>query len=211
MNVSDIMRRAKRVFGDESGVQLQDSDIIDWINDAQRSIAAGTELLQVTAHTDMIQGQSIYEKPATFLNLRSLRIYGYELKGIAMKQADQWFPGYDDPLQQTIGKPEYYWSWSDFFSIYPIPQETIAQGITIYYTRTPVLVSLLTDVPELPEMYHDRILDYVLRNAYEMDENYPAANLRQTLFNTGMQNLAENENKVNDDSYEVISVRPEDM
>ena len=37
--VQDVLLSVKRQFGDESGVQVTDSDIVRWVDDAQREIS----------------------------------------------------------------------------------------------------------------------------------------------------------------------------
>ena len=43
LNIQDVANRVKRTFGDESGVQVTDDDIIRWVNDAQLEISRQNE------------------------------------------------------------------------------------------------------------------------------------------------------------------------
>src|SRR5882672_3379416 len=103
MNVGDIKIRVKRGFGDQSNAQITDDDILRWINDALIEIVNRNELLQVRATADLISGQMEYGVPPEFANLRSIRISGKELQGIAMQEADRRFFGYDDPAKRVNG------------------------------------------------------------------------------------------------------------
>src|SRR6266581_4575958 len=204
MNVSEISTRVKRIFGDEAGVQLLDSDIINWINDGQRQIAASSELLQTRAATNLTAMTMEYEFPPDFLAIRSIRAYGIRLKPIAMQEADDQFPMWDNIANRETGKPQVFWQWGDSFFLYPVPDESVVAGLVMYYTRIPTKVTLQTDSPELPELYHDRIVDFVMKSAYEMDENIQGATFRQTMFQTGMSSIAEDENKLTDEFYPVM-------
>lgn len=211
MNVSDILTRVKRVFGDEAGVQLVDTDIIGWINDAQRQIAANSELLQTRATADLVAGQMVYSTPSDMLNLRSVRVAGDRLVPIGMQEADDRLVGWDDPNRQETGKPEFFWQWANQMYLYPISDTSTTAGIVIYYSRVPVTVTTGSDVPELAAQYHDHIVRYCLRTAYELDENFQAANYSEGLFQSGLKGLAEDENKLTDEFYPTIFVRQEDM
>lgn len=51
MLVSEIATRVKRQFGDEAGAQIEDADILRWVNDAMIDIARTNNLLQISATT----------------------------------------------------------------------------------------------------------------------------------------------------------------
>lgn len=210
MNVDDIYKRASRLFGDDAGVQLQYNDVVAWINDSQRQIATQTELLQVRAVTDLIAGQMNYNRPSDILNLRSVRAYGLRLNGLSLAEADEQFPLYDQPANQETGNPLFYWVWGNTISLYPVPSLYQAAGMTMLYTRAPVQVAVSTDIPELPLKYHDAILSHVLQCAYEMDDDIQQAQYRATIKTTGIQLLGEQEDRVNEEFYEVINIRTED-
>jgi hypothetical protein len=210
VNVSDIRTRCQRIFGDDANIQLLDSDVISWINDAQRQIAVQTELLQVRAVTDVVAGVMDYDKPSNILNLRSVRNNGIKLQGLSLAEADDQFPLYDQTANQETGQPLFYWSWGTHLSIYPVPTASQSGGLTMLYTRQPVPVVLLTDVPELPEMYHDQIISYVLKTAYEMDDDIQSATYRGTIFTTQMSITQEHEDRVNEEAYPVLGIRMED-
>lgn len=212
MNVSEIIQRVKRSFGDESGVQLIDNDIITWINDASRQIAAQAELLQTRAAADLVQNQLIYDMPDNLLNLRAVRVAGVRLTPMSMQEADDKFPGWDGnaPFVQETGVPLYWWPWDGQIYLYPLSDTSTTAGITLYYSRIPVAVTSTADTPELPEQYHDHIFRYCMRMAYELDENIQAANFSEGLLKQGLDGLAEDENKISDEFYSTIVVRAED-
>src|ERR1041385_4536998 len=75
MNVSDVMTRIKRQFGDESQVQVTDSDIIRWINDGQRQIVMNNEgLLEQVAYTSTVINQQDYTLPVDLLIMRTVHL-----------------------------------------------------------------------------------------------------------------------------------------
>jgi len=210
MNLSDIQKRVKRQFGDESSVQITDDDITRWANDALIEITNRNELLQVRATADLVTGQMEYELPPDFSRLRSIRLQGGELLGIAMQEADRMFFGYDDPTQRTIGPPQYYWSWGNHFALYPVPDSSKVQGIIMYYSRFPHVLTIPDDTPEIGVEYHPMIVQYCLAQAYELDENLQGMQAKEQQFAQSQSVLAEQENVINDDLYPTITISPWD-
>lgn len=51
--VADVFRRVKRTFGDEAGVQITNSDIIDWINDGQVEICERQKITKIKMSADV--------------------------------------------------------------------------------------------------------------------------------------------------------------
>ena len=51
--VGDVGAAVKRIFGDESGVQLVDNDIVVWTNEAQHAIADSTKVVKAQGKTLM--------------------------------------------------------------------------------------------------------------------------------------------------------------
>ncbi len=57
---TDVATDIKRIFGDEAGVQITDSDIIRWIDVGQLEILKNTQILKATSTSDLIAGQVVY-------------------------------------------------------------------------------------------------------------------------------------------------------
>jgi hypothetical protein len=89
--------------------------------------------------------------------------------------------------------------------VYPKPDANLAGGIEIYYTRQPAVVSALSDIPEVPVMYHNRIVEYVLAQAYELDEDWQAAQVKQQQFRTGVDKLKDQTDWAVRDAYPSIT------
>lgn len=205
MLVNDIGLRVKRQFGDEAGIQVTDADIIRWVNDAQREIAKEDSLLQTFATTSAVANQQEYVRPPDILVLRSVHYNGIKLKGLAPQEAEDYIATKDTP----IGEPQVFWIWANKIFLYPIPSANLVDGIRIFYTRLPKPVDSQDDAPEINVEHHGRIVEYALQQAYEMDENWQAAQMKQKQFKDGME--AKPSEPDPSDYYATITVRPEDM
>lgn len=184
MLVSEIALRVKRQFGDEAGIQVTDPDIFRWINDAQREIAASNDLLQTVATTAVIPGQQTYALPSDILLLRSVHYQGSKLRPLTSREAEEYLV---DGL--ASGRPTHFWSWANQINLYPQPDTSDPDDMKIFYTRQPTAITTVNDTPELPLEYHNRIVEYCLAQAYELDENWAAAQQKSQQFSAGVVDM----------------------
>lgn len=206
LSVGDIATRVKRQFGDESSVQINDADIIRWVNDAQREIAISNDLLQTTGRSTLLAGENIYGLPQGLLVLRSIHCKGRKLKALSPQEAEE----YADTTETVTGNPSHFWVYASEITIYPTPDTTVTDGLKIYYTRQPILLTELGDIPEISAQYHTRIVDYCLQQAYELDENWEAANQKMNHFTTGLAAVKGREEWQSTDFYPSIVSLPDD-
>jgi hypothetical protein len=204
LSVSEIIARVKKVFGDEADIQINSDDIMRWINDCIRDIAVEQNLLQAKATAATVLGQSEYTIPNDTLTLRAVKYNGIKLQAMSLGEAETSLPNFDDSANYPSGTPTHFWVFANRITLYPKPDAAGATSLEIYYTRQPAIVSSLSDVPEVPVPYHNRIVEYCLAQAYELDEDWNAANVKTTQFRTGIDKLKENENWVEHDVYPSI-------
>jgi len=168
MLVSDIKRRVKRQFGDESGAQLKDPDIIDWINDAQKEIYVKNNLGQKIGTMNTIINTQSYSFPADLMRLLSVKYDGSTITEISQQDVDKFIPN-ADMVNPGQGIPQHYWTYADKISLYPNPDSV--KVLTIRYNRTPTSVAIDTDNTDLDQKYDNRILDYCHAMSAQLDGN----------------------------------------
>jgi hypothetical protein len=95
--------------------------------------------------------------------------------------------------------------------VWPSPPGDSTAAISIYYTRLPIEITDKPDVPELAVKYHNRIVEYCLQQAYELDEDYSASQMKGNQFQVGVSEQLESESWASRDYYPTIMVRPEDL
>ena len=54
----DVVANVRRSFGDESGVQLEEGDLLRWINQGQYEIARQNKILKAKGVSTTMPGQS---------------------------------------------------------------------------------------------------------------------------------------------------------
>lgn len=216
MNVAAIQTYVKRQFGDESGVQVTDDDILRWINAAQKQIVLQNEsLLEKTGTANSVATQQDYSFPVDLLNLRAIQYRKsttepyYRLKGYSLGEFNEQVDGWDNT--QETGDPWCYTIFENIIQVFPVPATSVTAAFKIYYNRSPVEVALTSDTPELPLLYHDTILKFCLQQAYEMDEDWDAVGNKAQEFDKEVNLLRGKQDWKVQEYYPMITVRVEDM
>lgn len=216
MNVGDIKTRVRRTFGDESSVQVLDADIVRWINDGQREVVMqNPELLEAIATANTVANQQDYSFPADMRNLRSVyykdtgRLSYIKLKGYSLQEFDEFIDGWDG-TEFTPGTPIIYTVFSNAIKLFPIPDESITSGLKLYYYRQPTDRVNDADVIDLPVGYHAAVVEYCLKQAYELDEDWTSVGNKAQEFNAAVSGQKAQEKDQNREFYRRITVRAED-
>lgn len=217
MIVSDVMDRVKRAFGDESGVQITDADIIRWINDGQREMVKHNEtLLEKSATANTVADQQEYSMPADLLIFRqvSYKPTGFrsymKLKGYSFVEFNELVDGYDG-TEYPAGVPNVFTIHADKLILFPIPDESLSSSLKIYYNRKPVDVVNSASSLDLPDSYFEPIVKYCMSQAYEMDEDWEAAGNKGSELMSDINLLKSRGDWKQQDVYPTITVRYEDM
>lgn len=218
MNLGEIKTRVKRQFGDESSVQVTDSDILSWANQGVIDIVMQNDnLLQAVSTTDLIADQGQYTPPTDMLGLRSVSAYiagdtAYSrLKGLNLQDFNTYLDGWDGNYFSSSAYPAVYMFYNGLINVFPRPSTTIEDGLKIYYNRYPTKMVLDTDTIPLPETYHNAVLDYCLQQAYEMDENWEGSGNKAAQVQSSINLLKERQEWQTQETYPVINVCWEDM
>jgi hypothetical protein len=178
MNSDDIKTRVFRTFGDEAAIQVTPQDVDRWINDAQREIATTAGLLETQA-TQSISSSTI-SLPANLLTLHAVSLDQQAIEQVSFHEGQNL-----QSLSAEAGAHAIcYWTFGRSIFLWP---PTVAGELTLFYTREPTQVTDSNNVLELPLNYHNRILEYCMKQAYELDENFEAMALKGAEFDKNMQ------------------------
>lgn len=210
MNVQEVVTRVERQFGDESGVQITENDVMRWINDAQNDIAQAQEILEATATTVSVNGTDAYPLPADIINLRSVFYNGRKIDVVSMQDFDIYVNKlFDDPNTPTQGIPDIFYVWGQELRLAPVPNEDGLE-IKLYYSQFPTPVTAVGDDLTLPIKYHNRIVEYCLQQAYELDENVEMSMMKGQQMSSSLGQMAEDSSWTEHTHYPTIVVLPED-
>jgi hypothetical protein len=198
---ADVIRRVQRQFGDESEMQLETVDIVGWINDGQRDIAERERILKGKATQPTIPGQRDYRWPSVgILSVDSLHVGGAPLNNVPFAQVEQDYLNTD---VDSTGKPTLWYEWAGQFSFFPVPDSTYT--IEIFFSQVPAQVSITTDVLGIPDKYFNSLVHYVLMQAYEMDEDWQAAQAKQQAYQDSLTSIGDDERDAANMTYPTIT------
>lgn len=214
MNVQDVANRVRRIFGDDAGVQVTDEDIFRWINDAQLQISIDNEeLLETVSTADIVANQPDYTLPTNCNTLRSLMYNNFRLRGLSMTLFNEYLDGFKAPSNEGgfgTGRPEVFMVYANVITLFPTPNESITNGLRLFYARHPESVGNFADALTVPDRYHNSVVEYCLKMAYEMDENFDAAAYKKGEFSSQVQKLKGQEKVTSTEYYPKITVLPQD-
>jgi hypothetical protein len=209
--VSDVATYVKRTFGDESSVQVTDEDIYRWINAAQREILTTNKILKAVGTTDLISGTAEYLFPSQNIQeVQAIHVGGRKIDYRSFQEAEDYIIACD-PNRIATGEPTVWYEWGGTFYLYPIPDISVTGGIKIYYVDSPAVVSALGDALSVPDSFFNRVVEFCLGQAYEMDEDSQNSQFKLSQFANGLDAMANQEVSTHADYYPRITILEEDM
>lgn len=201
----DIATYVKRQFGDESGVQITDADIFRWINSGQLEACTSNKILKGKAITDLVAGQADYTLPTpAILYIESLHVNGSRLPHKSLPQTERDVTEVSSPIE-TAAIPSFWYEWGNTVTLWPTPNTTYTDGLTIYYSKLPTDVSASGDLLSLPDQYFEALISWVLSKAYELDEDYQAAQNQRAYFDRFLDRDGEEVKTAQQMTYPVIT------
>lgn len=214
LQVGDVKSRVKRQFGDESGVQVMDSDIYSWISDAVRHVILNNEeAIQASTTIDLVAGQQDYDLPADTIALKAITCKSgdatsyFNIRGYILEQFNTYVDGWDGGFFGN-GQAAIYTIYNNKVKLFPIPSTAAVAGLKVYYTT--YLDEITSDIAiQLPRIYFNIIVDYCLQKAYELDEDWIAAEIKMQQIQ-GNMHLARGKSKQQQDRYSIITVLDDD-
>ncbi len=167
-NVAQFVRRA---FGDESSVQITDNDLLGWINDGIVEIAQKLKINRKRGFTDVVQDQGSYDfNGLNIIEIESLRVDGMVITSLEYQEAEEELFN-TDPLNESRGRPKYWYVYENQVNLWPVPNFDSANGLGILYIEAPARLSALSDTLSIPDKYFNALNHYVLAQSYQLDEN----------------------------------------
>lgn len=208
---NDVAIDVKRIFGDEALVELQNTDLLRWTNAAQREIASSHTVLKGKASHNLVAEQSLYTLPldSPVAQVLGVHVNGIPLKGVSFQSAQETILK-DDPELENAGEPRIWYEWDGDLYIYPAPAESKANGLELYYVAYPTNLTSLAQALTIPDRFYNQVVDYVLAQAYRLDENWQATAYQDARFRDSMNRHLAKEDLVDSQFYPTKVVLPED-
>jgi hypothetical protein len=207
--LSDVFEYVKRQFGDESGVQITIGDCTRWVNAAEAEIISQNQVLRAVATSSTAANDEDYSlgDGMDIQTINSIQVEGVKIPFKNFNEAQDYITR-NDPLKTQHAFPIFWYEWAGTIFFYPVPDKVYA--IKVLYHKTPMLLVNASDKLNVPDNYFNRILEYVMSQAYELDEQFEAAGTKGAQFENKLLSMSLDEAYVNIDTYPMITVMAED-
>jgi len=204
--VQEVVDYVERVFGDESGAQLELNDLIMFINVAIDEINTQNRVLKESVSFPAISGVSVYTFPdRRILQTEAILFNGVLIRNVSYAHALENFIGIAPTTGFTeTSTPMYWWEWAGKFTFWPVPGTgTIQLDYTVRHQ--PITDDTTAKLP-LPDKYYSNILACVLRQAYDLDEQPELAGVQNDRMLASLSKMAEEERGAQKMYYETITL-----
>lgn len=206
---NEVASAVKRQFGDESGVEITDSDIARWVDDAQREIMLNNpDINAAMTQINVVAGQSAYpigQHIPDIFSIQAVHYDGQYIEHFTFVEAQK----YIISKKAESGPPLLWFERSGVINLYPKPQDDNELGLTVFYNKVPQRVEQNGSLT-VPDSYFKSVVDFCLTQAYMLDENPQLAAVTDGSFSQGMM-LRANKSDQNSNTYPTITFMPEDM
>lgn len=207
MNLGDIHVAVQRQFGDDVEAQIKKTDITRWANQAAIDIARKTHCLQEHAETDSVPDDGSYELPSDFIALRRVTYDNKVLLQTTLDVADHMTTR---DMATGRGVPSEFYVWDYRLYLLPIPEVAGSGNLDIWYVRYPVPLVAVEDVPEIPEKYHEMLVQRCLSRAHQVDEDYTSAAIVMKEYEEAIMEANSEESNPSSRSYNAVRLLPGD-
>lgn len=181
MIASEVIDRVRNILQDTTGVRWVDSELIQWINDAQREVVMyRPEAYSVNTNFQMTAGQTKQTLPVAALRLldvvrnlgngatpgRAIRIINREIMDA---QRPNW---HSDTAEAEV--KHYMFDSRDPRTFYVYPKPSSAYWVELVYTAVPTTLTSTTGAITVRDDFANALVDYVCFRAYTKDAEYAA-------------------------------------
>ena len=209
--VQDVLTSVKRQFGDESGVQITDSDIIRWVDDAQREVMMNNpEINAAVVSVNITAGQPLYPvliNVPDIDTIHSVHFDGAILRNMTFLQAQEYI--IKNTTNDQRGTPTFWYEYAGTINLWPVPDTSITGGLKIFYSAAPAEITTLGQLLSIPDSYFNAVVTYCMKQAMNMDENFQAAQSYDQQFEILMQKMS-NRTQSESNQYPTITLLPGD-
>lgn len=177
MTNSSIEQAAREQYNAVSDSFFSQTSIITLINKAQSILAAEALLIENKTTFATVASTRAYAYPSNVIAFKRVEYSGKKLDPIDFRE-DDLVNLY--PTTTTTGTPRYYSTWDNYIYLRPTPSAIAT--VTVYVYSEPTIMTLSTETPEIPTLWHLRLTDYILMNMAAKDGNQQLAQYYQAIW-----------------------------
>lgn len=185
MTPSEIELMARRRFNAVNDTFFSQQEIFDYIYAACLKISDETGAIERVYTTSTVVDQQDYDYPTNTIGIKRVTYEGRRLEKIDMIEDDV-ITGLNQDTTAT-GSPLYYWTWENTISLRPIPAEV--GTLKIWSLNEPSAITSASAVLEIPSVYHEKLVTYVLGCMKDKDKDYAGADREWAKFDDDVKRI----------------------
>lgn len=177
---TDVFEVVTRTFGDEASVQIEEADIVRFINRAQQEVVLNNyEINQKIMDVPLFVAIDEFDlRTSDIVRINVITVDG----SIVPNKA------FVDALSAKRSDPGSLF-WYLYAGVVRFSKEiTSNQKLSFYYNSAPSVVAALTDGLDVPDFSFNQVVDWVLKYCYELDEDVQKMQVKQNDIDRGIQN-----------------------
>ena len=197
------------------GVEVDNSGLLTWLNDAYLYMVDeisknNPDFFTKTATDSTVSGTQEYDLPTDFdkMIMVNLKIDGTWYRALPLPTINN-IPVHSrtDSSQGFSTTEPYYYIVGDKYGFMPIPSESTASAIKLWYVYTPSELSADSDEPAFSKKFHHIIKYGAYANYLDQDDEHVAAENMRRRFEKRVSDMVEsmNENQVDEPRSVVIT------
>lgn len=167
------------------------SEILDYINDAQRDIfneyrlrfMQETQDYTLAVNTpDITNGSGLPTNFVQAINL-VIKTSGYE-KLVPYKDfttADEMYPDSSDTTLYPANTPSFWYLYEDTINVHPAPDQ--AYSVTLRFYKEPTELTADSDVPQIPSEFEELLVEGATWRVLQVKDQYDQAAIHENKYN----------------------------
>ena len=195
MILREAVKQVQRIFGDDNEIQVDVSDITDWINNAILKIARESEYFQQVSTT--AYGTSGLTLPDGFFAEKRVTYNDIALNKTSLLELDD--------LGANItsnAAPAWFYIWGTTLFLYPVPND--GGLLKVWFTAIPGRITDPDSQLPLPVEFHADVVRMALVNARELDQDYNEAARISNEVTTSMAMIRHDQMNRSKETYPVV-------
>lgn len=198
MNLTTLVRKVQRLFGDNaSEVVITQTDIFDWVDEAQLQVTRKTHCLTKSA-TGLLASTFPLTLPADWIMTKRLLYNKTVLKFVEIDDLDAL--SYDATV--PVDSPSVYYIFNKQINLYP-NKPNDATPLQHDYVCSPTPIATISTPLDVPLSFHEDIARYCIMRAHERNENYKAQQISSDAFEALSGERLQEASNPNEDYYVV--------
>lgn len=174
--VEDVYYQVTRTFGDEAAIQINDRDIISFVNRAQNEVVlANYEINRASYKGTLTEGQTELAMGSIpdLLRVHMLTVNKILTSALPLEQA---LKKISDNGGEETGQVRNWYMFDNTIRFVEIPDKE--STFEIFYNRIPAQVTKRASSLDVPDSCFNLIVNWVLKFCYELDDDIQNAQAR---------------------------------